>query len=57
MKLEEAIKKRRSVRSYKNKKVPKKLVKETLELVNLAPAGASKQKKEFIELLVNKSTY
>jgi len=57
MKLEEAIKKRRSVRSYKNKKVPKKLVKETLELVNLAPTGASKQKKEFIELLVNKSTY
>lgn len=48
MKLEEAIKKRRSVRSYKNKKVSKKLIKGILELANLAPTGASKQNRFFI---------
>ncbi|MFC1711153.1 nitroreductase family protein [Patescibacteria group bacterium] len=48
MKLEELIKKRRSIRSYKNKKVSKKLIKEILKLANLAPTAASEQNRQFI---------
>jgi len=42
------IKKRRSIRSYKDKKVGKKLIRELLELANLAPTAAGLENRHFI---------
>jgi len=38
-----AIKKRRSIRKYKNKEIPQDLLEEILETARLAPSGANKQ--------------
>lgn len=48
MKAENLIKKRRSIRSYKSKKVPRKLIKEILKLANLAPTASGKENRKFI---------
>lgn len=48
MKPEDLIKQRRSVRSYQDKKIPKQLIKEILELANLAPTASEKQDRFFI---------
>lgn len=48
MKLENAIKKRRSIRSYLKKSVPKVVLFEILKLANLAPTASSHQNRFFV---------
>ncbi|MBU0619324.1 nitroreductase family protein [Patescibacteria group bacterium] len=48
MKLISAIKTRRSVRSYQSKPVPKKVIKELIELANLAPTADGQENRRFI---------
>lgn len=48
MKKISAINKRRSLRSYQNKKIPKKILKEILRLANLAPTAAGLENRHFI---------
>lgn len=43
-----AIKKRRSIRSYQDKKIPKKLLNEILGLANLAPTAAGLENRHFV---------
>lgn len=49
------IKKRRSIRSYQPKPIPKKLIKELLGLANLAPSASNLQNRSFI-VIRNKKT-
>ena len=42
------IKDRRSIRSYKNKKVSKKIILEIIKLANLAPTAGGKENRRFI---------
>lgn len=51
----EAIKKRRSIRSYTDKPVPKKIIEELLTLANLAPSASNLQNRSFI-VVQNKKT-
>jgi nitroreductase len=44
----ETIKKRRSVRSYRSKPVPKKILKELVELANLAPTASNLENRHFV---------
>lgn len=44
----DVIKKRRSVRSYQPKAVPKSVIKELLELANLAPTASNLENRRFI---------
>lgn len=44
----DAIKKRRSVRSYQPKAVPKSVIKELLKLANLAPTASNLENRRFI---------
>lgn len=48
MKVEEAIKKRYSCRSYSDKPVDKKIILELLELANWAPSASNKQNRQFV---------
>ena len=48
MTLTSAIKARRSIRSYQNKKVSRGLIKELLELANLAPTACGLENRRFI---------
>lgn len=48
MKLIEAIKKRRSIRSYLNKKVDRKVIAELVSLANLAPTADGMENRLFI---------
>lgn len=44
----EAIRKRRSIRSYLLKKVPQKIIEELVELANLAPTASNLENRHFI---------
>ena len=46
--MENIFRKRRSIRSYKNKKLPKSLIKELLVLANLAPTAAGLENRHFV---------
>ncbi|MBL7169490.1 MAG: nitroreductase family protein [Candidatus Aenigmarchaeota archaeon] len=48
MKVEEAVKKRRSIRSYLDKKIEKSILEELIYLANLAPTAHSFQNRHFI---------
>lgn len=48
MELEEAILKRRSVRSYKEKKIQRKKIQEIFEFAKMAPSARNKQDWEFV---------
>jgi hypothetical protein len=48
MDLKETIQKRHSVRSYSDKKVPKKIINEIIEYAHLAPSAGNLQAREFI---------
>lgn len=50
MKIIEAIKKRRSIRSYLNKKVDRKIIAQLVALANLAPTADSKENRLFIAI-------
>jgi len=55
MNVKEAIKKRRSVRAYKNKPVADRLIKEVVDAARLAPSGHNMQPWRFYVLKNNKS--
>ncbi|KXA92333.1 hypothetical protein AKJ65_07705 [candidate division MSBL1 archaeon SCGC-AAA259E19] len=48
MNVEEAIRKRRSVRSYKNESVPREKVEDLMESVRLAPSATNRQEWKFV---------
>ena len=48
MELLDAIKGRRSIRSYQNKKIPKPLLEEVMEAAIWAPTGSNAQAWKFI---------
>lgn len=48
MEISEAIRKRRSVRKFKDKRVPREDLKELVDFARLAPSGMNKQSLEFL---------
>ena len=55
MKTTEAIKKRRSIRSYLSKKVPKETIEKLIKFANLAPTASNSENRRFI-VIRNKKT-
>jgi nitroreductase len=50
-----AIKKRRSIRSYKRKSIPKEIIEKLIELANLAPTASNLENRRFI-IIQDKAT-
>ncbi len=48
MKFKEVAKKRRSVRSFKQKNIPKKEIEEIIEIGHMAPSAGNRQARDFI---------
>ena len=48
MELKEAIKKRCSIRSFKNKEIPEKIIYEIMYYANLAPSAGNLQARDFV---------